>query len=73
LDPPVHLVGPYVEVLCKPSFTAYDFGCPPEDLAMDTVARHEGTPVCPKEKSAVSAHVAISQRIGVGCLADRMI
>jgi hypothetical protein len=73
LDPLVHLVGSYVEVLCKPSFTAYHFGCLPEDLAMDTVARHEGTSVCPKEKSAVSAHVAISQRIGAGCVADRMI
>jgi hypothetical protein len=38
----VHLVGSYVEVLCKRSFTAYDLGCPPENLAMDAVARHEG-------------------------------
>jgi len=46
----VHLIRSYVEVLCKLVFTADDFGCPSENLAMDTVARHKGNMNWPEEK-----------------------
>jgi hypothetical protein len=47
----VHLVGSYVEVLCKLILTACDFGCPPENLAMDTGSLAiRRTPSCGSEK-----------------------